>query len=204
MENTIVYHARRWTLGTQKRYYFGRVKGKHWSLHRYKYTQEKGIIPKGWHVHHKDQNVFNNEIENLEALPPKKHFQLHMDALIEKGRRLQPLGKEAAKIWHASEEGITWHTAHYQNVKDKLHEIIERNCNFCGQKHNTHRKSGNAFCSNKCKSAWRRKNKPDKKIASCPTCSKEFETLKYLPNVYCSRQCKPPPNPRGYHARNSQ
>jgi len=205
MNKTIIYKNRTFTLGTKGRYYFGRVKGKNWSLHRYKYTIERGDIPEGWHIHHIDGDCFNNDIDNLEPIDPKKHSDLHPpseDTL----KKWQEAGIEKAPEWHGSEEGIEWHKKHYEdNVKSKFHERVSAVCSFCSADTMTAKsilaKKGNIFCSNKCKSAWRRKNKPDKKMVICPTCSTEFETLKYLPNMYCSLKCKPTPNPLGYYSR---
>lgn len=197
MEKKIIYDNRSFTLGTAKRYYYATVNGKTMALHRYIYTKFYGAIPDGWHIHHKDENVFNNDRDNLEALPPKKHYELHKETSAANGRKNIHKAIAAAPVWHSSDEGIKWHHEHYEQMKHRLHEVIDRTCDFCNAMHQTTRKKGNAFCSNKCKSAWRRKNKPDKKIATCPTCLKDFETLKYLPNTYCSRQCKPAPNPKG-------
>jgi len=32
-----------------------------------------GPIPKGYHIHHKDGNPYNNSIDNLECLSPEEH-----------------------------------------------------------------------------------------------------------------------------------
>ena len=46
-------------------------------LHREKYIAEHGALPDGWHVHHIDGNKQNNDISNLEALPPGEHQHRH-------------------------------------------------------------------------------------------------------------------------------
>jgi endogenous inhibitor of DNA gyrase (YacG/DUF329 family) len=201
MDKKIIYNGRTFVLGTAKRYYFATIFGKNKSLHRYKYEQEVGPIPPGWHVHHKDKNYLNNETTNLEALPPKKHYAEHYAESADRMRSLQAIGREYAKAWHGSPEGLKWHNEHYDNVKDKLHSQVERPCSHCGNLTITTRKSSNTFCSNACKSAWRRANKPDMKQATCPTCGSEFQTLKYLPNTFCSQKCKPISNPKGFWSR---
>lgn len=45
-------------------------------LHRKIYEDNYGPIPKGYHVHHIDNNPDNNSIENLQALPPKEHNRI--------------------------------------------------------------------------------------------------------------------------------
>ncbi len=201
MEKSIVYKNRKFTLGSKGRYYFTKIKGVHWSLHRYKYTCEKGDIPEGWHIHHIDHNYANNDINNLQAIEPATHSQLHLPSK-ETMEKWQAAGIKQAPVWHASEEGNQWHKEHYDNIKESFHGKILRTCEHCGKSVETIRKKARCYCSNNCKSAWRRKNKPDKKTVECATCGKSFETLKYLPNTYCSLDCKPAPNPFGRKGKN--
>jgi hypothetical protein len=46
-------------------------------LHRVVWEKHNGKIPKGFHIHHKDENRLNNEIDNLECLPQPIHASLH-------------------------------------------------------------------------------------------------------------------------------
>jgi hypothetical protein len=47
-------------------------------LHIYFWEQANGKHPgKGWHIHHKDENKFNNEISNLELLKLGEHVSKH-------------------------------------------------------------------------------------------------------------------------------
>lgn len=41
------------------------------------YEKHHGKISKGYHIHHKDGNPLNNDINNLEAMPPEEHNKLH-------------------------------------------------------------------------------------------------------------------------------
>lgn len=203
MEKYIIYDNRKFTLESRwKKYYGGRVDGVRWALHRYKYTKEVGPIPEGWHIHHKDYNPHNNDISNLQALSPEDHAAFHLPSK-ELIRKWQSAGIKEAPVWHASEDGATWHKQHYKEKLKSIWEVrVKCNCANCNSEMESKRKKVNTFCSNKCKSAWRRKNKPDKKIVLCPVCQKEFETLKYLPNTYCSKECKPAPNPFGQKGKN--
>lgn len=200
MDKVIIYDNRSFSLGTTKRYYFATVKGRHVSLHRYKYEKEIGAIPDGWHIHHKDRNCFNNDIDNLEAIDPKAHSQLHPPTkeIIDKW---QKAGIKKAPVWHASQEGKEWHLQNYLKNKHLIHKRISRPCRNCGKAHDTVKKVVNSFCSNACKSSWRRKNNPDMVNKKCPVCGIEFITRKYLPKTYCSLNCRPAPNPLGYHSR---
>ena len=52
-------------------------KRKHMPVHRFLYEQVYGPIPKGYHIHHKDENKLNNSLNNLEMLSNSDHRRLH-------------------------------------------------------------------------------------------------------------------------------
>lgn len=45
--------------------------------HRLVYESVFGSIPKGYHIHHKDENKLNNDPDNLECLTQAEHAKLH-------------------------------------------------------------------------------------------------------------------------------
>ena len=45
--------------------------------HRVVYERHFGPIPKGFHVHHKNEDIYDNRPENLEALSPVDHSRTH-------------------------------------------------------------------------------------------------------------------------------
>lgn len=47
-------------------------------LHRYIYEKENGKIPKGFIIHHIDEDRQNNNIDNLECITRKRHNIIHM------------------------------------------------------------------------------------------------------------------------------
>jgi hypothetical protein len=51
--------------------------GKHTFEHIQIWKDNKGEIPKGYIIHHKDGNPKNNNIDNLECLSPKEHGKRH-------------------------------------------------------------------------------------------------------------------------------
>lgn len=54
------------------------------ALHRQIWIDNFGEIPEGYVVHHKDKNTLNNDIDNLECIPFRKHCSNHM---LEEDRR---------------------------------------------------------------------------------------------------------------------
>lgn len=185
---SIIYDNRTFTLGTAKRYYFTHVKGKSWSLHRYKYTKEKGPIPDKWHIHHIDGNCFNNDIENLIIIEPNVHSKLHIPSQ-ETVDKWQQAGIKAAPAWHASEEGKEWHRNQYQIIKDRFHEVHERKCTNCGKSVFNKHKIANVFCCGTCKTKYRINSGVDNEIRICGYCKKEFKVNKYRKVKFCSRSC---------------
>lgn len=52
-------------------------KGKLTTMHRAIWEMANGPIPEGCEIHHKDHNGLNNDINNLQMLTRKEHFDLH-------------------------------------------------------------------------------------------------------------------------------
>lgn len=160
-------------------------------LHRYIYEQAHGAIPKGFHVHHKDGNPNNNALENLECLSAADHRHEHpfTDEQLERQKehleRIRPL----TKAWHKSAEGRAKHkeigALAYVNFKPE-----PKICENCGKTFLPHAVGNrDKFCSNACKSAWRRKQHIDDEERICPVCGKSFFVNKYDKKKTCSRSC---------------
>lgn len=200
-EKKIIYNGSCFILGTAGKYYYATIKQKSVALHRKVWMDRHGLIPKGCHIHHKDGNVFNNSIENLECISSKEHHALHWSK--DKGKRMLYLlklaetGREYAKEWHGSHTGKKWHKQHYEDCKNKLHVIYDRKCSTCGKPIQTERKEGNCFCCGYCKTKHRYLSGVDNEIRYCLKCNQPFEVNKYRKVVYCSIRCKPVPNPKG-------
>ena len=69
------------------------------ALHRQVYEDANGPIPKGYQIHHKDEDFTNNSIENLECLTIAEHRKLHPMSkeararTSERSRENDPLGE---------------------------------------------------------------------------------------------------------------
>lgn len=88
-----------------------------------------GEIPKGYHVHHKDGNRQNNNVDNLEIIHPQKHWhetEKHNHNII-KGLNHYNRYKRPRKIQQYSIDGIL--LAEYVNgeVASRMTGICQRN-----------------------------------------------------------------------------
>lgn len=178
-------------------YWLGHPKGKKspCRLHQYVWEYYNGPIPDGYHVHHKDFNPDNNDIENLELISKHEHLSYHSNLQDKEWARRNMLGKAApaAAEWHASEEGRQWHSEHGKRVWEEIKgRKVTKVCQFCGKEYEVHENisEGSRFCSNNCKSAWRRKVGLDNIQYPCEVCGKPIWTNKYSPKRLCSPECR--------------
>lgn len=163
-------------------------------MHRYVWEYYYGEIPKGYQIHHIDHDKANNDISNLQPMIHGEHASLHgmqrakehYDDMI---KNLNNNARPKANEWHASEEGRKWHKTHYEKTKDKLHAKREFTCEQCGRKFESQNNGVNRFCSNKCKSKWRRENGLDDVERECVYCGRKFKINKYRKTKTCSRSC---------------
>lgn len=172
-------------------YLSGVINGKRYRLHRYIYEKYNGPILKGHDIHHKDHNKDNNEIDNLEMIEKNKHKKRHAKELTEETRQkyrdnMNNVVRPEAIKWHKSQEGKKWHKEQYKNtlaIRDKIKVI----CQNCGKEFETTNNGTNKFCSNNCKSAYRRKQGIDNEERSCEICGTTYITNKYSKRKYCSK-----------------
>lgn len=163
-------------------------------MHRYVWEFYNGPIPAGYEVHHIDFDRSNNTIENLQLLTCAEHRKLHAELLSEDKREwyrnnLEINARPKAIEWHKSAEGKEWHTAHIA----KQHEVgaFKKTlyCINCGKEYVGEKHGKTNYCSNACKSAYRRKIGLDLVPAICACCGKYFQTNKNRPAKTCSRSC---------------
>ena len=180
----------------KKKFYLDKKKG-YWisttepriRAHVWVWKYYNGEIPKGYHIHHIDHNKSNNKIENLKMICASSHLSLHMleedskKRSRENAEKIRPL----TKIWHASKEGIEWHKKHGREVWEnrKPFNIICKECNKSSLTKTFHQE----FCSNACKSKWRRKSKIDHTDKTCPICLKKYISCKYSRAKTCGKIC---------------
>ena len=160
-------------------------------LHREIWKREYGDIPDGFQVHHKDHNPDNNAITNLEVVPAGMHSNRHHVGVCSPATnanldRIRPL----ASAWHRSDEGREWHRQHGKDAW-KSRQPAERTCDECGNVFmSITLRQNNRFCSNKCKSKWRRDSGLDDIVRTCIQCGKPFKANKYSRTNHCSLSCR--------------
>ena len=176
-----------------KKYHYNSTSRKY--LHQYIWERENGPISKGYEIHHIDMDTNNNDINNLQLLTIQEHRKLHKTLSWNEDRRewarnnLQTKARPKANEWHRSEEGLKWHKEHYEKYKDKLFRKEMFVCECCGKEYESVVKDVNRFCSNKCKSKFRRDSGVDDVNRKCELCGVEFRVNKYSKARTCSRSC---------------
>lgn len=156
-------------------------------------TENNTEVPAGFEIHHKDKDKDNNSISNLVLLTSQEHRQIHANSISDetllKLKDNIKKAQESAKVWHGSEDGKEWHKKHWENVKDKMFEKVDLVCKHCGKHFTSYKRS--KFCSNACKSAYRRENGLDDIELTCVICGKKFKRNKYgkHPKTCCAK-CK--------------
>lgn len=167
----------------------------HKRLHVYVWEYYNGKIPKGFHVHHKDFNKRHNDIENLVLMEAKAHLSLHGKRWDDERykKHIKILKEKAvpkATEWHKSKEGREWHKEHFEKYKEQFFKKELYKCLVCGKEYESVNHGNNKFCSNACKSAYRRKLGVDNETRKCAWCGKEFTTSKYSKGRTCSGYCR--------------
>ena len=164
--------------------YFQR-KGKR--LHRAVWEATNGPVPKGYHVHHIDEDVTHNDIENLRLIPGPQHLSIHQEPRHEYQTKHIKEMQDLAKEWHASDEGRAWHGEHMKKTLENREEC-EYTCGGCGKLFTTkhmYGKEQNTFCSNGCKAKYRRDSGVDDVKKVCEKCGAEFSTNRYRGRRLC-------------------
>lgn len=161
-------------------------------LHQYVWEKFKGNIEPGYHIHHINEDKTNNHITNLKKMEATEHLTWHGNNLTKEERQrlaenLKINARPKASEWHSSKEGSRWHKEHYERMKDKLHQRVESACLQCNKNFISTKRG--RFCSNKCKSKWRREQGLDNVEKICNVCGNKFTTNKYSKAKFCSISC---------------
>jgi len=131
------------------------------SLHRAKWEHYRGPIPPGCHIHHKDGDGTNNLLSNLELVDGREHNRQHTTAMHAKGMLKPPSdrARELAAEWHASAEGLAWHSESGKRSWDnRVWHTLK--CQQCGRDYTSPYPNKSKFCHLNCRAtALRRRRK---------------------------------------------
>ena len=111
-------------------------KAKFPTLHQAVWSSVHGKLPKGYCIHHKDENPMNNDIDNLELLSIQAHnahhaktnIWIHSNECKDHLRKVRLLSLN----WHSTPEGKKYHADHIREIW-KNHEWFEKPCQECGK-----------------------------------------------------------------------
>jgi hypothetical protein len=151
------FNGKKYKLYPNRRYF---TQHKH-HMHHVVWEFYKGKRKKGFHIHHKDGNSWNNKIENLDEIRSFNHLSEHAKSKFknkEWAKLFHEKGIEASKTWHKSEEGLQWHREHAIKNNFGKNIAIKRKCDFCEKEYIAKSKHGK-FCHPNCKASNLRKRK---------------------------------------------
>lgn len=122
-----------------------------------------GKRPKGYDIHHKDHNPWNNKPSNLKLVIVHKHRSNHMQTRIKNNpewfKKFQQKGIKVAPLWHASEEGLQWHKENAKTSIMVTKKFITKICEECGSKYKTRTIGRSRFCHPNCKAISNRRDR---------------------------------------------
>ena len=192
--NQIIYDGIKWI--KQKNGYYQSTNRskirKNW-LHQYVYEKEIGPQKKGYSVHHIDHNKDNNNSNNLKQIKNVKHTTMHAREYFHDPKNRQKILDHLDKVRpdHVWPTDPLEREIFRQHLIDGMKNIkpINKICEYCGNSYDVSPLGQSRFCSNKCKSAWRRDSGLDDEKRICIVCGNEFMENKYSRTKTCSRSC---------------
>ncbi len=163
-------------------------------LHQEIWKAANGPIPPGHHIHHRDENPLNNSLDNLICVTGEDHCAGHAAERVGVFPEwLAAVHDEAlakAAEWHRSDEGRQWHREHAARQGFGHPDSRPFTCEQCGAVAQTRTPDYvDRFCSNNCKSEWRRRSGVDNEDRTCPACNGTFTVNRYAKKRCCSRKC---------------
>jgi|GEM_PF-2982045 predicted DNA-binding protein YlxM (UPF0122 family) len=85
-------------------------------LHNHNWEKNKGKIPKGYELHHKDLVKINNEVDNLKLVTPKEHTTIHAKLINGSGMNRKVRCIESGEVFDSIVQVAKKHNQHASNV----------------------------------------------------------------------------------------
>lgn len=195
---TVIFNGEEYTLMGSGKYYLhksntnaGRKHPKGLHVAIWEHFSGK-TVPKGYCIHHKDGNTFNNNYDNLECVKISEHLSYHAKKnfenpkYVESNKELLNKMRDKATQWHKSEKGRQWHSEHAKKIVWKCDK--ECVCKNCGKTFMSYHKDAK-FCSDKCGEQYRAHQK--RFTAVCKECGKTFSYggKASTKRKFCSHSC---------------
>ena len=160
----------------------------HHSLHRVIWEYHHGEIPKGYTVHHIDENKSNNSISNFQLLTASAHKSLHNLTTSKKEYICEFCGEKFLSSalnsprFCSSKCNSDWH---------KKNEKEIRQCPTCGKTFSVYKHARQIYCSHDCANQVTSQKKKRPTIErTCVICGKKFIVPKtHSKQLCCSRLC---------------
>ena len=138
------------------------------SLHRYLWIKAYGPIPKGFVVHHKNDDRSNNELNNFELLPRLVHDKLSANKCTTPEFK-QQCRERSLKLWESQDykdkhqtiyKTDEWKRQLSRNAKKHWDTVEFRTlkCKECLKEFNTRHQGRVEFCGDICWQRFRRKS----------------------------------------------
>lgn len=148
----IIYGGHRYRL-YKGRKYFEASPPRGGYLHRHVWEDNRGLIPVGHDIHHKDENTLNNEIDNLECITKCEHRRKHPmigDSLERQKAHLNRIRKKA-NAWHKTEAGRAAARLAAKASWGPDRKMYDRICRGCGKNYKAPFANRGEFCSRGCR-----------------------------------------------------
>lgn len=158
-------------------------------LHRVLWEAKRGPIPKGYHVHHINENTLDNRLRNLRLIEGRQHLREHasMPERVAVSRRSIQKAIAAAPAWHASPAGLAWHAEQGRNSW-RNRKSFACTCVVCNRSFES-KVACSEVCGGACHAKRRRDSGVDDEDRACAWCSATFRTSRYSRQSLCSRSC---------------
>lgn len=139
-------------------------------LHRQVWEDANGPIPDGWHVHHIDEDITNNDISNLQCLPMGDHLRVHATGRPKSEAEIAGMRQRMLEAWAAVEP-------------------VDVVCSICGTAFQS-RVMGQEprfYCSDVCKERLR-STRFEGEDRTCDMCRAPYRATKRAQR-YCGKRC---------------